>query len=236
MALRILVMAVLAAFAEAAAAQEPPSSVFKLTTGRYSFSDDTAAWDVNLRNQSALGNAWVGYFHVDGGNVNQWRTGWDSSYGSAVRLSPSLQLASGGFAGGSVQVETGESWFAGAGFGRTNLRPYWNLNFDPNDSYMVSAGYRGAEERTVMLLLVRDNRQNPDQQHVHLFWRQRLPAGDRVSVDILRKTGTVDDQYIRRWGLTLTYDWPRYFVRVAYDPKTNFTAVDALRLSVGTRF
>jgi len=74
-ALRILVMAVLAAFAEAAAAQEPPSSVFKVTTGRYSVSDDTAAWDMNLRNQSELGNAWIGYFRVDGGNINQWRSG-----------------------------------------------------------------------------------------------------------------------------------------------------------------
>ncbi len=25
-------------------------------------------------------------------------------------------------------------WFAAAGLGRTNLRPYVNLNFDPNDS------------------------------------------------------------------------------------------------------
>jgi PAS domain S-box-containing protein len=34
----------------------------------------------------------------------------------------------------------------------------------------------------------------------------------------------------------VTYDWPRFFVRLAYDPKTNFTPVDARRLSIGTRF
>ena len=52
----------------------------------------------------------------------------------------------------------------------------------------------------------------------------------------LRSIGNVEGEYIRRWGGTLTYDWPRFFVRVARDPNTNFTTVDSWRLSVGTRF
>lgn len=45
-----------------------------------------------------------------------------------------------------------------------------------------------------------------------------------------------DEESIRRWGFTITYDWPRVFIRLARDPKTNFTPVDAWRLSFGTRF
>jgi hypothetical protein len=59
-----------------------------------------------------------------------------------TRLSPSLQTASQGFTAFSAQVETSDSWFVGAGLGRTNLLPYWNLNFDPNDSWTASIGRR----------------------------------------------------------------------------------------------
>ncbi len=41
---------------------------------------------------------------------------------------------------------------------------------------------------------------------------------------------------VTRAGFTVTHDWPRWFVRLAYDPKTNFTADDQWRLSVGARF
>jgi hypothetical protein len=42
--------------------------------------------------------------------------------------------ASGGFWGGRVGTEYGNTFFVGAGIGRTNLRNYFNLNFDPNDA------------------------------------------------------------------------------------------------------
>jgi hypothetical protein len=32
------------------------------------------------------------------------------------------------------------------------------------------------------------------------------------------------------------YDWPTYFVRLAWDPKVNFTPQDMVRLSAGVRF
>ena len=209
---------------------------FKLTVGRYDFSDHTRGVDTNLRYTSALGNMWVGYYRQDDDSVSQWRAGWDRSFGSALRFSPSVQLASGGFAGGSAQVETGEPWFVAAGLGRTNLRPYVNLNFDPNDSYTLSAGRRDSDGRVAMVLMVRDNREHPDQRHLHLVYRLPLRGGDRVTVDALYKLGLVDDEMIRRWGFTLTYDWPRVFVRIARDPNTNFTHVDAWRVSIGARF
>ena len=217
-----------------AAAQD---SAFKLTLGEYRFSDHTDGIDANLRYTSELGNAWIGFYRqARPDDVSQWRGGWDRTFGEAVRVTPSAQVASGGFIGGSLQVETGAPWFAGAGLGRTNLRPYVNLNFDPNDSYVLLAGHRGASGRVVTLQMVRDNRANPDQRHYHLTWRQPVGKGERLTLDLLRKEGTVEGEFIRRWGATAGYDWPRFFVRIARDPKTNFTAVDAWRFSVGARF
>jgi hypothetical protein len=149
---------------------------------------------------------------------------------------PSLQWASGGFVGGSIQAETGSPWFAGVGLGRTNLKPYYNLNFDPNDSWLLTAGHRGAEGDAITLQMIRDNREHPDQRHFHAIYRTPLPDGQRLTLDALYKIGLVDDVKIRRFGLTATYDWPRFFLRVAFDPKTNFTPVDAWRLSLGARF
>ena len=87
-----------------------------------------------------------------------------------------------------------------------------------------------------MVMMIRDNRENPDQRHVHFYYRTPVAQGDRLTVDVLCKKGIVEDTWIRRWGATVTYDWPRFFVRLARDPKTNFTPVDAWRVSVGTRF
>jgi hypothetical protein len=226
----------LAAFADDQSAPETEPA-FKLTAGYYKFSTGANATDVNLRNTSTLGNLWFGYYESKARSESQWRTGWDRSVDlQGIRFSPSLQFASQGFAGFSAQVETGESWFVGAGIGRTNLRPYWNLNFDPNDSWTVSAGRRMNDGDVFGLLLVGDNRQNPDQRHLHGYYRTRLANGDRLTVDFLYKIGLVDDVRIRRWGTTITYDWPRFFVRVAYDPKVNFTADDMQRISIGMRF
>ena len=209
---------------------------FKLTVGQQRFSQSGNGLDVNLRHSSRMGNAWVGYFEAGGLEARQWRGGWDNTFGDAVRVQPSLQSASGGFVGGSLNIETGKTWFVGAGFGRTNLRPYFNLNFDPNDSWSLSGGYRAADGVSYSLSYTRDNRENPDQQHLHVVYRAPVNGSDRLTLDLLFKQGLVDGNSISKTGLTVTYDWPRYFVRVAFDPNTNFTADDAVRVSVGTRF
>ena len=232
-------------------AQETP---FKLTTGMLmsKASEDPAsrALDVNLRHTSQYGNVWVGWFRqpdpdamVD---LTQGRVGWDNSFDvGAFRLQPSIQNASAGFWGGSLNVETGETihknWYAGAGIGRTNLRPYVNLNFDPNDALMASGGYRWSRHESVGLQWVRDNRQNPDQRHLHWVYRKGVAEQQRITIDLLSKSGYVtnnagDTFKINKLGATVTYDWRDHFVRVAYDPKVNFTNQDMLRVSVGTRF
>jgi hypothetical protein len=214
---------------------------FKLTSGLYQLSGgDLPAGkglDVNLRASSGFGNTWLGWFRSPVQGLTQTRAGWDSTFRlGPVRFTPSLQIASGGFQGGSAYIETGSRWFAGAGLGRTNLRPYVNLNFDPNDSWALAGGYRWGDNHSLALQVVRDNRLNPDQQHIHLVYRAPVNGDDRLTLDLLSKKGLVAGMPIHRLGLSVAYDWPRYFVRIARDPLVNFTTQDMLRLSVGTRF
>lgn len=166
----------IAALAAVAVHAEDGAAPFKFTTGIYQLSGGGVpsgpGLDVNLRHSSDLGNVWVGWYRSPVLEVSQLRAGWDRTFEvGPVRVMPSLQWATGGFWGGSIAVETGETWFAGVGLGRTNLRPYANLNFDPNDAWMLSGGYRWADNRSLSALLVRDNRENPDQQHFHLVYQ-----------------------------------------------------------------
>ena len=248
-ALAVSLVMVLAVPCAARAGGEPETTgdavlrPFKLTTGLYPVSGGGmpagSGLDVNLRRSFDDGNAWLGWFRSPALDVTQTRAGWDRGFllGPA-RLTPSLQVASGGFWGGSVMLETRapNTWFAGVGLGRTNLRNYVNLNFDPNDAWMLSAGYRWSDNHAFSLQVVRDNRRNPDQQHVHLVYRTPVADDQRLTVDLLSKSGLVNGEPVRRIGLSVGYDWPRYFVRAAYDPKVNFTPQDMWRLSVGTRF
>jgi hypothetical protein len=225
--------------AEQAAALADKTEVatpFKLSAGYDSFSGGGSGTDVNLRYGADSGNYWLGYFMSQQQSVYQWRLGWDHTFGDAIRITPSIQAASQGFYGGSLQVETGDPWFVGAGIGRTNLRPYWNLNFDPNDSYNLSAGHRTADGQVFAVQYVRDNRLNPDQRHLHFYWRQPLPEKQRLTVDLLYKEGLVDDATIHRWGAGVTYDWPTFFLRVTYDPKANFGPDNLWRFATGFRF
>ena len=218
----------------AAEGSEDPS--FKLTLTGHRFSESGNGADINLRRSSDWGTQWLGYFNASGLDAHQFRGGWEKSFGDTVRVLPSIQVASGGFVGGSIGVETGKTWFVGAGLGRTNLRPYYNLNFDPNDAWTLAAGYRVPGGTSYSVSLTRDNRENPDQQHFHAVYRTPINGQDRLTLDLLYKQGLVNGEGIRKLGATVTYDWPRYFVRLAYDPNTNFTSDSAVRVSLGTRF
>lgn len=219
----------------------PAEHPYKLTFGLYPMRGGgqpaSTGADLNLRYGYGSGNVWLGRYEAEGQGT-QWRGGWDRSVPlpGGWRLQPSLQLASGGFAGGSLGLERGERWVAGAGLGRTNLRPYVNLNFDPNDAWMLWAGYHPTESQSLSVLVVRDNRQNPDQQHMHLVYRGPVADGLRLTVDVLRKTGLVDGQGIRRLGWSLGLDGRRTFVHLAWDPNVNFSSQNMWRLSTGWRF
>ncbi len=222
-------------------AQAAEETAYKFTTGLYALSggglSNSHGLDINVRQSSELGNIWAAWYRSPEQEVSQPRIGWDKSFeASHWRVMPSVQTASGGFIGGSLSVETGDAFFAGAGLGRTNLHPYVNLNFDPNDAWMASVGYRWSSLQSVSVQVVRDNRKNPDQQHLHLLYRTPMPEGERLTVDVLFKSGLVEDRMVHRTGLSLTYDFAQFFTRIAYDPVINFTPQTMWRVSLGQRF
>lgn len=212
---------------------------FKLWAGHYRFSPGSAGTDLNVRYRSASYVAWAGVYG-DSAFGQQARAGLEKSFaplnGVPLLLQFSGQLASRGFFGGGVTLEYGEPWFVLAGLGRTNLRSYFNLNFDPNDALSLALGWRGSSGLTLYGLVVRDNRLDEGQQHVHLVARLPLPDRQRLTVDVLRKTGLDPELGNTAWGLSLTWDLRDWSVRLASDRRQNFTEVNATRLSLGYRF
>src|SRR5207344_537066 len=125
---------------DAGQAKEPPSN--KLTLAYYDFSSGTAGFDVNLRHTFKSMTGWIGSYHENDG-FDQTRLGWEYDYRSTwLTLVPSVQVATHDFLGATIYAEAGGRFFAIGGAGRTNLNPYWNLGFDPNDYAQAGAGYR----------------------------------------------------------------------------------------------
>jgi hypothetical protein len=239
--LRRLSAAILLACGLTHAADEPSAVQLKPSIGLYQFSSrelpNKQAADVNLRASSDWGNAWVGVYRSPADELTQARLGWDNTYEKfGLKFQPSLQTASGGFWGGSLGTEYGDTFFVGAGIGRTNLRNYFNLNFDPNDAWSLSTGYRWSPQNYMLLQLVRDIRLNPDQQHVHLIYRRPFTGKQRLIVDLIFKSGTSEGEYIRRRGLMLGYDWGDIGLRIAYDPRVNFSHYDMTRIVLSKRY
>jgi hypothetical protein len=230
---KILLLIVIALLcADARAADEQP---WKLTLGEYFFGSTTAS-DVNLRWQRSDTHVWVGGYH-DNDFGSQARAGFDTAIDIVdhVQLQPSVQVATRGFIGGSLNVQAGDAWFGLAGIGRTNLRPYYNLNFDPNDAIELGAGHRTDDGSLYTLFVVADDRLHTRQRDWHL--NARLPLDrNRITLDLLRKSGESDAGYIKAWGFSATYDWPGWFLKLAYDPYQNFSTQDEWRFSTGLRF
>ena len=135
------------------AQQAAPS--YKLTTGMYALTGAGSVshgLDMNLRRSAEDGNLWLAWYRSPEQNVSQPRAGWDTAYQVAsLRVMPSVQAASSGFWGGSLSLEAGETWFAGVGLGRTNLRPYTNLNFGivPNNTLVADQSQQGPPGTTL---------------------------------------------------------------------------------------
>jgi hypothetical protein len=221
--------------AAAADADVPSAASWKLTLGHYFYTTD-AGDDLNLRWQRGDTHAWAGLYR-DPSFGSQLRAGIDGAVnlGRHAQLQPSLQVATQGFVGGSLTLQAGDAWFGLAGIGRTNLRPYFNLNFDPNDAVTVGVGHRSDAGNQYSLYVVTDDRLHTRQRHYHLL--ARIPLGSRrLTIDVLRKSGLGDTGPVSGWGLSVTCDWPRWFLRAAEDPHQNFSTQNALRLAAGLRW
>ena len=213
---------------------------YKFTPTYYHTTNVTPAFDLNLRGNRGAHTAWIGYYQRSN-EFQQLRLGYDNTMELPFgRLVPSLQYATRGFVGGSVTAEIGERYFALAGFGRTNLRDYFNLNFDPNDMVLLGAGTRALPNTTLSLFQIRDDRLGTGQRVTHMV--TRINSGDKLrwTVDVFYKEGRADSDpaspRVHGTGATLTVDYGRYFARVASDPYVNFSNEHMVRVALGMRF
>ena len=238
----VLLALVLAGSAAGAAAQDSGSGASathsnKLTFAYYVFSSGTRGVDVNLRHTFKSMTAWIGTYHEDDG-FDQTRVGYEYDYRSHwLTLVPSVQAATHDFLGATIYAEAGTRVFAIAGIGRTNLNPYWNLGFDPNDYIQFGAGYRDALGNTISAYAIHDDRLDTGQTNTHLIVRRYLPHEWRLTVDTVHEQGRCDEGVeVKSWAVSVDVDWKRWFVRVAEDPHVNYTPDRQLRFAGGLRF
>jgi len=210
---------------------------FKFTPTYYRTTNEPAAYDLNLRANREVQTGWIGFYRR-GDEFQQLRLGYEHALElPAVRLVPSVQYASRGFLGASANAEIGERHFALVGLSRTNLKDYFNLNFDPNDSVLLGAGTRALAHSVLTVYQIKDDRLGTGQHVTHFVLRTSPDEHTRWTIDVFAKAGrSADGEWVRGTGATLTYDFGRYFARIAHDPHVNFTLERMLRMALGWRF
>jgi hypothetical protein len=219
----------------------PRAWSYKLTPTWLRDSEARGAFDLNLRGNRDAHVWWVGHYQR-GTEFQQTRAGYEYQLAlGAVRIIASAQVATRGFLGGSLTFESLGRAYGLAGIGRTNERAYFNLNFDPNDSFLVGAGWRQSSATTITLFQVRDDRLATGQRVTHFVLRTRPSDRERWTIDAFRRSGwsgpEADEREVRRGtGVGITYDRDPYFARVVWDRRVNFTGSDMVRVAVGIRF
>jgi hypothetical protein len=139
--------------------------------------------------------------------------------------------------GGSINAQLGDPIYAMVGFGRTNLRNYYNLNFDPNDAITLGVGAAVNTKTDLSLSHIWDDRLGTRQRVTHLVLRHSMSQAARIAVDASYKSGVnSDNEFVKGYALTVTYTYERYFIRLARDQHANFGAADQNRLSAGLNF
>ena len=222
------------------------SIVWKFTPGIYRETAGRTANDLNLRGNLESNTFWIGRYQR-GGEFEQTRAGYERQMAVPLgRIIASGQIASRGFLGGSVTLEADAASIFPSnvvgllGWGRTNQKPYYNLNFDPNDSVLVGAGWRPDSGMALTLFQVRDDRLRTGQRVTHLVLRRQTGTNSRFTMDLFKRTGRSDSdpgsEIFHANGVALTYDQDPWFVRIAWDPKVNYTNSDMTRLAIGVRF
>jgi hypothetical protein len=212
---------------------------WKLTPSYYDNADGTHARDVNLRADFGDQRVWIGDYRDSQGD-HQSRAGFDAvTQIGWVNLDFSGQYASGGFWGGSATTQIGgDDNYAILGWGRTNLRTYYNLNFDPNDAITAGFGTKAlAHGLEMQLYHIWDDRLATRQHVTHLLLHYAIDADSRCSLDLSYKHGLADPEtYVHGYAISATYAWRHLFARLAYDQRANFNLANQKRVSVGLIF
>ena len=211
---------------------------YKLTLSHYNTKQINAN-DINLRISKDNQTLWLAEYTENPSNFNQVRSGYERrDHFAHTKLISSLQIASHGFLGVSLTAEIGDDVYGIVGYGRTNLKPYDNINFDPNDAITLGLGWHANDDLTIALYAAQDNRVIDGQRITHLVTNKVFTNNQKIIIDLFQKSGTNDaqGQSIQALGASLSYDLNQYFIRLAYDPKVNFTQENMTRISVGIHF
>jgi len=212
---------------------------WKLTTTYYSTTNEPGAGDINLRGVYGPHTAWVGYYEQPG-EFRQARVGYEyTAHAGPVQAVLSAQYASQGFLGGSVAAAVGGEVYGLIGVSRTNEKPYFNLNFDPNDAWIFGVGARLPHDTSLLLYQVRGEWVAAGQQVTHAVYRTKPTPDTRLGLDLFYKSGPLDGSdggTVRAGGASVGLDYRAWFARITWDPKVNFTPNDMLRVAVGLRF
>jgi hypothetical protein len=220
----------------------PPAdetAAWKLTTTYYSTMNEKAAGDVNLRGVHGPHTAWIGYYEQPG-EFRQGRVGYEYTVRlPGVQAVIGAQYASQGFFGGGVAAAVGGDVYGLIGVSRTNERPYFNLNFDPNDAWIFGVGARLPNDTSFLAYQVRGEWAAEGQQVTHAVYRTKPTPDVRLGVDLFHKSGPIegaDGGTVRTAGASIALDYRAWFARLTWDPKVNFTPNDMVRVAVGVRF
>jgi hypothetical protein len=208
----------------------------KLTIGSDHAGGDSS-FDVNARYFLGDWTGWVGYYASSDG-TRQGRLGVEYDWRwRQLFLVPSVQVASEGFFGGTIYAEIGDPVYLVVGASRTNLKPYVNLTFDPNESWQLGAGARLGKAGTLAVFTIWDNRLDTGQQVTHMVVRRHFARAERLTIDVSYKSGHDDEgNYIRAGAGSVEYDWGRWFAKAALDDHANFGHATMLRFGGGLRF
>jgi hypothetical protein len=209
----------------------------KLTFGIY-FTPGERAYDLNLRHQFGQWTAWIAGFY-DPQNNKLLRVGAQYDYKKGwLHLVPTLEVSTTRAMSGSLYSELGSGkTYAIAGIARTNLRPFFDLFWDPGDSVQLGIGHKISNYDRIQGYTIVDVRLHTEQENTHVLWRRKLNANNGITFDAVFKTGHGDSgKFIRAAGIGVYYDREKWFWKLYYDPHVNFSDHTMVRTGIGLKF
>jgi hypothetical protein len=208
----------------------------KLTLGIY-FTPGARVYDLNLRHQFGQLTAWVAGFY-DPKTNKLARAGAQYDYKKRwFHFVPTLEASTTKALAGSLYSELGGDTYAIAGISRTNLKPFFDLFWDPSESLQLGVGHKLSSYDRIQAYTIFDIRLHTGQQNTHVVWRHKLNRNNGITFDGLFKSGRTDDgSYIHDVGAGVYYDRPTWFWKLYYDPHVNFTNRTMVRTGIGYKF
>jgi hypothetical protein len=209
----------------------------KLTFGIY-FTPGRRAYDLNLRHQFGSLTAWIAGFYdpktnklIRVGAQYDYKKGW-------FHFVPTLEVSTTRAMSGSLYSELGSGkTIAIVGIARTNLRPFFDLFWDPGDSVQLGIAHKISSYDRIQGYTIFDVRLHTEQQNTHVLWRHKLNANNGITFDGVFKTGHGNSgEFIRAVGIGVYYDREKWFWKLYYDPHVNFSDHTMVRTGIGLKF